>query len=414
MIAKFNSKNIVLNMFFLFTFYVVKGGVPFEKVAHNLETLETFNKLNNSSHYNLLKIQGKVEKICIYSNYDVVEKFGEILDDQSKVKKGCLEFNINGKVMKITKEDKVTREYLYDSGGKLIEVVEKNQKTQENNKFYYNENNLLVKQDHFYGDNLRERFIYKYDNNNKPIELSCYDSNGDLNYYEKNRYFNNVLVEMEENWFQKSVSTSSKVTIYKYNLAGLKSEVEITKNSNNLNQDLKEYNHSVNKLSYDLKGNVISGTYIVNNKTIWNSFNSSPCSYNEFQSKDGYHYKKDQNDKCVQLRESESIYNVKYDLNNNKIEVHTGNGRSEYYKYDEYNREVSYKDFENEVLKRSHYHTYNSQGFILSNEEEDKDDIIELKKKYEYTYDSKGNIITEKFYRNGKIERFEKNSYVYY
>ena len=411
---KFNTKRITLSALFLFTFYLIKAGVPFEKVAHDLTTLETFNKLNSGSHYSLLQIQGKVEKMCIFYYGGVVEKFGEIIEDQSRIKKGCFEFDINGKIIKITKQDKVTLVYLYDSGGKLIEMTEKNEVTPNKKLFYYNEHKLLIKQDEFRGDNLSERFIYKYDNNNNPIELNRYDSNGELVCYFKNRFINNTLVEEEENWFEKSISTRSEIKKYKYNSEGVKSHFEIISNSNDLNQKIKSYSHIICKLNYDFNGNQISSSDIYKSEKIWDDFNSSPCSYNDYKNQNGFFYNKNKNGKCTELYESESISNYKYDLKNNLIEVDASSGRRQYYKYDSNNRKVSYKDFDNKVLKREFYYTYNNQGFILTEEEDDCNNCaIESKKKYEYSYESNGNIISKKSYRNGKIVSLEKNSYVY-
>ena len=413
---------ITLLIIIIFNIKIRAGGEKPYSGVRNIEDLIEFNKFNTSSHfkfnYDLLeKVNGRIEKYFALETRKAVEKFGELIIEEMDT--FCVEFNTNEKITKITclhsrkgKGDLAL--YFYDNGGNLIELYGDGRF-----KFYYNENNLLIKQDHL-GKNeiLLDRYIFKYDSKNNPIELIQYDENGELK-HKTTRFYNNNLL-MEENNTNKyyDLSHLKQIKKYNYDLKGRKiyeEEVKINKNIKHSKSD--SYYTIKRKFYYNSTGNKLSIKTLQHREEIYSDYNTSPCKINFVYP--GNSYKLDKNGNCVETSESNSITEKIYDKFNNLIEIISDNGDISKFKYNQNNICINEKHFSKSKLESTKEFTYDSNGLLLTEEskkfEEHNAIPVETESnKKEYTYDKNRNIVIKKEYKNGKIERVEKMIYVYF
>jgi YD repeat-containing protein len=142
----------------------------------------------------LEKINGNVKTI-IRSEYDVIEKFGEV-EKNNQLDKRITHYNLQGNIIEeITSNDVI--KYEYNKIGKLIEIKRYNiGKYHSKDTYEYDEKGVLVNVNKYNGEKEKFsfRYIYKYDKKNNLTKKSIYNPDGSLSSYsEFNQYNGNVI-----------------------------------------------------------------------------------------------------------------------------------------------------------------------------------------------------------------------------
>lgn len=159
------------------------------------------------------KINGNVKTI-IRSNYNVIEKFGEV-EKTTLLDKTITHYNPQGNIVEEITFSGV-RKYKYNEIGKLIEVKEYNMgKYYSKETYEYDKNGNLVQKNNYYGPNeeFSYRNIYKRDEKGNLTKNSKYNPDGSLSSYSDFNHYNGNVIGIKR---YDSISVLKGITSYYY------------------------------------------------------------------------------------------------------------------------------------------------------------------------------------------------------
>ncbi len=416
MVIDLNLKKVVLSVFFTFCFNLINAD-GIDKYADDLETLNKFNQLYKKNDYNLLKKPfGKNSTVKTFDLKGKVHFFNFVNKSNLTEKFGEISDD-NARVLKGF--------YEFDINGKIIKFnVIKNNGNESSEIWKYDIEGRLIENNH--GDNKKN---YLYNASNLLIQIDNYKSNT-LVSRQKYKY-DNSSNPIEISFYKETGDLERKYTYayqnnrlveeiqdfrndhvpsfgsvkYEYNINGKKAEEE-KKIVKNYGSFKTTYT-TIYNYKYDLNNNLQSTLRNSNNKTVY--------------PKDGLECKhlsqseKDSDGNCIEVKNTISKSTSKYDMNNNEIEFISTDGYKEYTVFNTKGKITSVKVFNESGLKTTYTNLFDNHNNLTTEVYEDfKNGSSYKREKHIIEYDNNANIISFENYSDEKLKDVTTFTYTFY